>query len=286
MGYVYSVKCRTGGKIHASSWTLLCLWSVLELIVCVCVSQGPDQSVKVVRGSHHRRRAPGPHTAGPEGEIINTHPHKHTAHTHTQSVTAAPQPCVWAVQNASAPGGMSRYSNMGACSCPSSLHVLSARGSAMAWVSTNSHNALFSWLTLMLHSHLSSRVFPSKCIILSENTWLMTGEMVFWLSSLRKTSYYQCVSTNCRWTVVNGLTNPPSPRPASTSSSTSSRPGDSSHWLLAVRMRRSSAAVSTSSSCPSASSCPRRTRAPALSPRHRCVRVCVCVRESEEGLFK
>lgn len=64
---------------------------------------------------------------------------------------------------------------------------------------------------------------------------------------------------------------PLSCRPASTSSSTSSSLAGSSHWLPEARTRRSSESASTSSSCPSASSCRRKTKAPVRSHRHRCV---------------
>lgn len=64
-------------------------------------------------------------------------------------------------------------------------------------------------------------------------------------------------------------------RPVSTSSSTSSSPAASSRWPPGARTRRSSECASTSSSCPSASSCRRKTKAPLPSRRRRCV--CVCV---------
>lgn len=59
------------------------------------------------------------------------------------------------------------------------------------------------------------------------------------------------------------------PRRRSTFSSISSNRGGSSRWPRGDRTRRSSAAACTSFSCPSASSCRRRTRAHGLSRKHR-----------------
>lgn len=67
----------------------------------------------------------------------------------------------------------------------------------------------------------------------------------------------------------------PSSRPATTSSSTSSSLAGSSLWPPEARTRRSSEPASWSSSCPSASSSPRRAKASVQSPRRRWA--CVCV---------